>query len=378
MRRLLALNACIWLASSAAADPLDDFSAWVERAEEVRNADRDPLMAACTPDTARRLSFEEFAIYSPDYMWECVTVSGLTQGRFVYGAPEHLYASDRWEVQFGNQGNEDDDYQWDRSNPFRFGIDTNDLPHPEFGSWLYEVTVTGIAKDCEAFSDSLSRRNEVANFASRGDGLVISMPSRYCHTFRGGVIDPVAISYGERRRFPRLIGDEARQRFGSLQPLDSRWPIREEIVDAGNAFLSALRAGDRAQLTELAGGHLEESWSEAYVSPTSPYRQLETRPGAPQFIVFEPDGQPRNSAPSEFALQSFSAYICFCVEDDCDGRWPISVGDTQSAADRPYVCAYRAQEIQADETLWTTIRPAPWYDFGTGSPFHEPDSAAPN
>lgn len=365
MRRLAFLF--LFLSTSAYADPLHDFAVWIEQAEEARLEDLNELAENCSVDTARQISFETLAIYSADYNGECVTVSGLGQGRHLYQSPDYIYLRDRWASEihqaliFG-------------ANPFVIGIGYNELPAPDAGPWLHEMRVTGIAEDCNAFSDQLARRKAIEQLDV--GSTIIFHATGYCHSSGGAVVHPVAIDYGEQRRFERLMGDEARARFGSLAFVSPGTPLHNELSEAAARFYSALKAGDRAALLRPEGS-LEDRERSYFDDPQSPFRYVASASDIPATALFRSTRDDQYDFDADSGSRSLEGYFCFCRDGNCRQQWPISWRDMGMEVYHPYVCVHRQRIALADGEQRIVEGPAGRVHSIEASPFHEPSLLDP-
>lgn len=375
MRWWFALCAFGLMAGPAAADPLSDYQELIAQAHEEWEARRNATMATCSEETAREVPFNELALHSPYYSEQCVKVSGLFYSWRLFGSPEHLYLSQRWEAEPTSR-------LIGGPNPFRLGLDFYDVERPEVVDAFRPAVVIGRLTDCLIRGDMLGRKEALQTLIDNNQGAIsISTLSGYCHGFYGGTIDVEHISLGAPQRFPRLMGQESLARYGSLRPLDSASWERSRLADLAETLFELIRAGDEPALLALAGGSTEvtddlfEGYDHAVFRDLAAFREM------PPFVILEASnglGPNQLLGEEEEDRDPPGRHICYCRSRDCEGRWPISVLDAHVSDERPYVCLERSIGHIVGGGQHPVVLPLVGHEGLPGSPFHEPDSAAPN
>lgn len=373
MRWSLIFGGLLFVSSPAAADPLSDYAEWVNRHDEQRVARLEQRAATCTPQTATRVVFGELGVASNSLVGECVTITGIAWGDYfwrIYAAPEFMYASDRFASRaHPTRGPSSGD-------PYSIGIEGTELETPEMGGWFYEVTVTGMARDCDTFNEYSFRAWDVLTTASGPEGpIFFDLIGGYCHYHENAVIDATSIVFGERLQYPRLTGTAARGRLGALFPAPPDWEHHAEASQLAEQFVTSLRASDRPALGAMLDA---ETATTMLDDPTSPFRELRLSSDPPQIVLLRLGPPPRYGRPRRRSRDDRDdAYACFCREPDCSERWPIATFDTIIDVRRPYACLAYGRFLQrGTNEAMGQLRTSPL--VGPLSPFHEPDSPAPN
>lgn len=375
MRWWLTLGVFVLLAAPAAADPLSDYATAVEGRSEREFAELEAARAECSLASATRIDPHELMIDSAGLHGQCVTISGFMHNRHIYPAPYYLYLSQRWASENRRL------LAYGRTNPFHFGIDRSDIELPEIGPWFYRTTVTGVVKDCETFGEVVQREGSVLNMNRHGGGIVISMLTGYCHMEYGGVIQPADIDYEEQVTALRLVGDDARERYGSLRQFEPTLTPHLELIAKTQQYLASLAHGYPPSISMLHYGEEEAEALRAYLErPDAPLRDFVTFDGDPEIAVFE-DFRYRPLPEDEVDPADQVAAICACRVEDCVGRWPIAYIDALPAPNQPYVCFREAFAAErdvgpgVDSYVVSPLLPPPGW---SGSPFREMVSTAPN
>lgn len=274
--------------------------------------------ASCGFQNAREVQPNELMAAPEEWIGECVHLNGYVSGYtffadvagvYRFGAANRMYDP--------NQG-------W-------LGLYFDD--QSDWQDRMRSASVVGRVNTCQ--------RSYEAALAEADEDTLIMMIG-YCH-YRGGLtLNSVQIRAGSEIQFERQVGDQNRRSFGDLseQMPPSMLPI--DVTDLFDLFLSALRSGDTVLM-----GQIVDSWNllddeldrQAFVS------YLAGRRNSP-FSVMREAGPELQIAyflereNSEFAEdESDQAWVgCFCVEEDCTGRWPISTIDATAETRTPYVC----------------------------------------
>ncbi|HWT13046.1 MAG TPA: hypothetical protein VN231_09870 [Allosphingosinicella sp.] len=287
----------------------------------------------CSRDGAISATVAEIARDPDRFLDRCVTVTGALAGIRMYSGREGLYLAHR----VGRNGN-----PVAANLAHRIGIDSQDLRELRM-RYPQLTTVTGRVDSCE-------RRS--ARIVAAGG---IPFLGGYCHYEGGPTIVVDAYNLTEQR-FERMIGEEARREFGNLAAMPPDWPHRPRVEAMATEFLGALRAGDRAKLSELHGIRGEEdehdrallfSLLEDRDSVFAEIRQASS-PQSAVFVSAAEDGTPLAAPEGPAAL------VCFCRGPDCAGRWPIAGNDANNEPRRPFACT--RVEPSEEDALGATLR----------------------
>lgn len=367
MRIWVSLAVTLLFIGPVRADPADDYADAATQIEEERRAAYIAAVDQCSPEAAERVSFVALAINSVAFTNRCVRLSGVAYGREVYLFPEQAYLSERF------RGSA---FDFKDPNPFRVGLDVRRVD-ARLDDRLYEIEIVGVARDCAA-SDSVGGRAAWAS-ATLGGGIIVSTDHSFCGWFGyGAAIDAVAVEYGRTLNVPRLVGEAARERFGSIWQIPSENPAYEPIDEFGDFFLAALQAGDVAALADYPDNLQAHFFTDR---PESVFNRLRDRTGMVERALFWANDLRRNPSALPTALYAgdenselFS--VCYCLDDDCSGRWPISWFDTWPRDDRPFACV-SGDAIWDDAGHFVIDMQSAWHPlFRGGSPFFEPERQA--
>ena len=273
----------------------------------------------CTEREAIHTTVVEIRSHPARYLDRCVTVTGAFAGIRMYSGREGLYLAFR----FGSDRN-DTRANW----AHLIGIDNQEMRNQRL-RYPQRTTVTGRVDSCE---------RRYARIEAAGG---IPFLAGYCH-YDGGPTIVVATYDISDTRYERMIGEEARRRYGNLVVMPANWLGRAQIEALAAEFLQALRTGDRPKLDLLHEIHDESNehdralLSELLENPESVFAQLRRAPPTQTafFALAAADGSPRGQDDGP------AATICFCRIGDCSGRWPISYNDANNDPERPYVCTH--------------------------------------
>jgi hypothetical protein len=270
------------------------------------------------------------------WMGRCVSVTAMTDGYTLYSGVEGFYRSARAGAA---------DPAEDPDARGRLGLDNTDLMRRIPRGRFSEARVVGRVQDCEEM-------RAIAN-ASLGPDE-IGWVSGYCHTASGPVLWLAAVGRLRSMAPLRRMGEAARSAYGNLLFAPESWAQRAEAEAQAEAFLAALRRGDRAAFAALHGDGAGSASGAAAAAlafaPDSPFAEIMRSERVPQTAMFldrdtiEELGKAGASVPA--------ATVCFCRGGDCTGKWPIAQRDADNAPDRPYVCTSLQPGRSAGGASW--------------------------
>ncbi len=294
--------------------------------------------ASCTRRTARRATVVQIARQPERFLDRCVTVTGAFAGITLYSGREGMYLVGR----YGRDGN-----RVAANQVHRIGIDNQQMRNLRM-RYPQETTVTGRVDSCERRSQRI--------IAAGG----IPFLGGYCHYHDGPSIVVSAYSITERQ-YDRLMGEDARQRFGNLAPMSVDGGSRDVIEAAAAAFHQALRARDRARLMQMHDIRTENPQERTLLyslleSQYSVFRQVRERDSVQTAFFVTAD---ENGAPFDEQRPLAAATICYCRTNDCAGRWPIALNDANNEENRPYACT-QFQVQQGDRQVFSTSTDGGW------------------
>ena len=256
-------------------------------------------------------------------------------------------------------------FVWADANPFSIGIQDNGLVMNPEGPWVYQVKVIGFGLDCERDTARDDRILDIETMTS--DRLIVSSRHDYCGWNRGGaVVEPTAFEYGERLSFDRLTSAEARERLGSLWPMDRDHPLYPLAVSEADALLASVRRRDLSifEHYESWGARWLARW---YSDEVSSLRVARQNHQSEVFWQLNPEFR----IPEGFGETAENLYVCYCLEEDCSGRWPISDIDTLATRNQPYLCVGIYTVTREDATVETGAQLRIGTHLGIASPFSE-------
>jgi hypothetical protein len=272
----------------------------------------------CNPREAVRTTVVEIGRNPERFVDRCVTVTGAFAGIRMYSRQEGMYLLYR----FARDGN-----QVAAHRVHLIGIDNQDMRDLRM-RFPQRTTVTGRVDTCE-------RRYERIRAAGGFPFL-----AGYCHYESGPTILVDRYSITEQS-YGRMMGEEARRRFGNLIPMPEDWPNRSRVEAVAAEFLAALRARDRTKIRELhdirdeRNEHDRGVLSDLLESRYSVFTQVRDRSSSQiaMFVIAAEDDSPLGRGD-----ERPNATVCFCRTDDCSGRWPIAINDANNEPARPYAC----------------------------------------
>jgi hypothetical protein len=289
---------------------------------------------ACSPDTATRTTVAEIGGHVERFLGRCVTVEGPFGSIALYGAPDDLYLVHR----SGISGNPDPVV----ASRARIGLYSKDNELRQLrpsGEGIPHIRVTGTVDTCE--------RKRVAAEAreSRPGQPAIIMMTGYCHYYAGAVLDVASYSLDLTRRYERQMGVAARRALGDLVEMPADWPFARELRRTADAFLAALRSGNRDEMAALHGftpgsdNEYDRKVMRLLFDQTdSPFAQIRRSKALPMKIYVSQAGVLQHAAGQKLSFPAGTA--CFCRTADCRHRWPISSNDGDNWISRPYACVH--------------------------------------
>jgi hypothetical protein len=278
---------------------------------------------ACRPAETIQVTVAEIGRDPGRYVERCVRVSGLMYHGILHDDRNSLYLSRLNSIDRSGIRSSAVHHLW-VAGPVR-GTLHNETPVP--------ATVVGRIDTCA--QDSRRR------FGPNRPGDII-VSSYHCYGANGQMIFPTEIVQGHRE-VERMAGEALRARYGNLSLMPQDWSVRPAMESVVQAFLAALRSGDRERAAAIHGirPRSPSNFGEegrrllAYLfddpaSPFAPFRS--TAPS--QFVWFVP----RIDDVERYQPGDLPAIACFCRTRDCSESWPISTIDIRHQPGRPYAC----------------------------------------
>lgn len=283
-----------------------------------------PAMSAdCIQRDAIRVTVPQVARHPDDYMDKCVLIDGVMYGHSLFETVAGVYVRSP-------------DPLDDTKSGLRLGVDG---ARQRVRAGYRHVTLLGRIQDCEAIRQMVH--------AAEGPDEVV-MVAGFCHTAYGPYVDIEDLRYHEGAPFLRQTASDAPPDYGDIEPVPADWPHRAKIEALAEKFLAALRTTDRATLTDIHFEDVGPEWNEDKArllhflldDPRSPFPAVRRSGSTPQTMILSyrelvhpgPDDDLRE------AEADYSAFVCFCRERECSGRWPIASFDADNTPDRPYAC----------------------------------------
>lgn len=297
----------------------------------------DPAISAdCTRREAVRATVPQVAQHPDEYMDKCVLIDGVMHGHSMFATVDGVYLKSP-------------DVLDDTKSGQRIGIDgRSDENRPGY----QHVSVLGRIQDCDAIRAMVQ--------ASAGPDEVV-MTAGYCHSAYGPYVYIHRLRYRPGAPFVRQVGDYERADYGDIEPVPANWPHRAMIETLAGKFLAALRARDRATLADIHFRNVGLEWEDDEAQllhflledSKSPFASLRLSRSAPQMMILSyrylahpaPDDDPHE------AEEDYSAFACFCRENDCSGRWPLASFDADNLPGRPYACTMIEPYASGHETV---------------------------
>lgn len=172
----------------------------------------------------------------------------------------------------------------------------------------------------------------------------------YCDVFKGRVLHIAAVQDGGDAPLTRLTRAMAGADAGDLSPL-ADGDVARQMAAAAARFLTLLRNGDRAGLTQMLGGGTDGRRDDAGVDQSlhlmlddaaSPFASVRRADGSA--IVSRVFGwkAPLWADAAWHAARTRTGtaegLACFSAAPNADALWPIDSRDADNIAGRPYAC----------------------------------------
>ena len=322
----------------------------VAEARRVALAERvEAELADCTPDTSEALEWSELfhpdptkLAANPKWLARCVTVPGVAQWRRVmrdHAAKYEQAQHDRFDPPPGLT-----------THIGLAGHETMELYG--LSDAMIEGRITGVLSQCEGMSWA-----------------------GYCHYVTNGspFIELVHAEGVAVEGQVRLVGDGVEAKLGNLRQLSASEMQGSGLQAAVQRRTDAILRADRAGFDEVVkssiygsyrsrtdmdyaayaaspdGEGLEEPglWA-VFFDPTSPYRQPGYAFGERRVYADE------TVSPDEESEDGPSRIICTCLQDSCEGEWPISTVDIGPNTAVPMICE-DAERYEGSDWVITPI-----------------------
>lgn len=271
----------------------------------------------CTFEEALKVDFIDVSL-KPYLYWEkCLQLSALYGGMIIYdgldifNGNEGLYLARRHNPQ---------SYESNRIGIFNYWNFEEILGWKEDGR--VDVELAGLVSDClhYTYSSRLARKRafEIAQKKdpSINETIIVGGGCNYWGT---DFYADQARKTG--RRFERLTGPENRKNYGNLTVPDQDW-----------VHLKAFTEAAREELQDNLDRE-PRNWQKPEDLPLQRYFALVEKLAGkrPELAFFLEETFPEYP-------HRIEVHGCFCLEEDCDGRWPISTLDVYYRPDLPYMC----------------------------------------
>lgn len=303
----------------------------------AQSGDQGPNMAQrpCTSGETRAATIADISVLGDTAIGQCFSVEAVAVGFW-------LYADNMARYRRGTADNE----------PSSSGAVLG-LYGRNRGMAPARVRVTGRIDRCERISSAVQ---------SEGG---IPFLSGYCHYYRGLALYGRTVEELAPFTFTRIALREAGD-LGTLRPLPDG-AARQRLLAAAQPFFDALDRRDDATLRSLIIG--SRQGQEGEIAALLAHSAVEAwRAGRPQRAVTAIGWHHPADATAEQQAQwarnaadGPEGYVCSASMAFADqGLWPISPGDTDIFAERPYLCV----------RVWLPANRPPSYTFGLGRPTH--------
>lgn len=303
---------------------------------------------SCTAATATVTTVERIASRPSRWLGRCVQVSGALQYSSLFSGVRGFYRSN---VRDPGSATLEGDLR------HRIGV-YGDLPWPEkLESW----TVVGRVDSCERRGREAQREARRINrhHQASGSGMVyVFFLSGYCHYFPGAVLEASEFSRGADRPYYRLVGPAARRLYGNLAPARPDWRRFRRFRQLAEEFLRLLQEGDEQGLSALHGrfGASRADLAHLLSDRDSPFREIRQR-NSQSYVIFYQAFDRRGRTPAQ--QRSPDVFVCYCREESCEGRWPISSVDLGSSPAHPYACVSIFEDGEGHVFMAAVRREAP-------------------
>jgi len=294
--------------------------------------------SSCSARVAEPATVRLIAENPLQYEGRCVAVDGVMRGLMLYGDVDGIYLRP---TESGTPS----------SSGAQLGLDNLRWLSDEYR----HVSIVGTVGDCENVRACVR--------AAAGPDEIV-MVSGYCHYASGAFLSVQRVRARRGKPLERQMGMAARADYGNLEPAPPDWPHRAQVEGFADAFITALRAKDRAALAAMHFGNVGEPEEPDVLDflllrSKSPFAAIRTSSIPPQRqILIE-------RLPLDWTTEddvhndddNYAATVCFCKESDCAGRWPIAAFDADNLPTRPYACVevgpyvlYKRGEVPHFET----------------------------
>jgi hypothetical protein len=293
--------------------------------------------ADCTWAKARRATVPEIAAHPDKFEGGCWIVDGVLKAPFLFESVDGVYLAPK-------------EFDDPTSSGFRLGVDYRKI---RFEGYRH-VSILGHVDDCETLREAI--------YASAGENEIL-MVTGYCHYYNGPHLHVQDLKRRSGRPFHRQMGSYERRDYGDLAPAPADWPYRKMIEDQAVRFLTALRGNDRTTLLNVHFRDVGLRWEDdeaelvrvLFTRRNSPFAKLRQSTSTPQRLVLvervPPDLDDEGVDAPGFQTDDYAATVCFCVEADCTGRWPIASFDADNDPARPYACTHIHPYLSAGRYL---------------------------
>lgn len=274
----------------------------------------------CTPATARPMSIAAITAAPAAAVGRCVTIEAIGVGRLLAADNAARYRQERVEND-------------PSSNGALIGI-----YYEQSFREARRVRATGIVGDC-------TQAQGADDATATPETLLLQ--TGYCHYFKGLFLRATALEPGDPVRLSRIPRGSASAGLGNLSPLPAG-DVRRRMLVAANAFLTALRAGDRDALRAMhgagpGGARGDAEWQrvqQVLFSPRSAFASMfAAQPTAIELFGWrDPLWADADWRAERARTGGADAIACFSVRPDAAAQWPIDSKDADNLPIRPYAC----------------------------------------
>lgn len=298
--------------------------------------DRPQGADACTLENSAKLSISRALGKKADYIGECVAISGTLAGEAIYETIGDVYLASP--LSSGDVHN-------------RIGLAAGSSGN--FDGHRGSLRLIGRLVDCDAVQRRIALQIKETARKNREENTLIFMerPVGFCGDHSGLAIKSDVITPLDLAGFTRLTSDRDRRRFGDLAVFDENHPFAAQIeaiaeytrnqkctskepknigsiVDS--RFSSPVINGPDAPFQWSVNAFFRDDQRDAILANLCTKKQLQTAlftlsSASPYY------GQQRGPT-------HFHALQCYCLEEDCEGKWPIALIDTVWDPQLPYFC----------------------------------------
>jgi hypothetical protein len=332
MFRSLVVSIFIFLLATVeafAADPVDLRDR--EKSAKIRQNLIQTELSSCSLENAIQISFGDLfdptpgvLASNPIYDAKCVTVEALAHWRRLIRDSKSRYVTSR--IPFRRN---------DPNLRQHIGLAGHELmlEHALMDK-AQSGQVTGVLSDCRT--------------------LFLPMGG-YCHYESGPFLILVDIDKKAELKIERLVGLAAAGEYGNLGDMDMTSSFAPNVEVYFETWLNAIARGmedDFEYVKSIFAGGNEDymQWNEyalaagrddikssyyrglydAFFGENSPYQNPALVTGERRYFV--------KNLPEPEDYKSLQMLSCVCLEESCDGKWPISTADNFVSNDLPYLC----------------------------------------